>query len=102
MSPAHPQAHLEAIPAGSRAWAPALTGTPAASLMTHAAGDQIKSMIARIRAGLDYVRATAPQLPKPERWRALVRYIIDNIMAIRSKNPPPVGLLLPCLASESG
>ena len=47
--------------------------------LTHAAGDQIKSMIARIRAGLDHVRATAPQLPKPERWRALVRYIVDKI-----------------------
>jgi hypothetical protein len=41
-------------------------------------------------------------LPKPERWRVLVRYIIDKIMTIRPKNPPPVGLLLPCLASESG
>jgi len=59
-------------------------------------------MISRIRAGLDHVRATAPQLPKPERWRALVCYIIDKIMAIRPKNPPPVGLPLPSLASESG
>jgi hypothetical protein len=41
--------------------------------LTHAAGDQIKDMIAAIRKGLDHIRATAPQLPKTERWRALIR-----------------------------
>jgi hypothetical protein len=105
---AHPQARLEAITSRPLLLAGVARLTQHAGqarlllTLTHAAGDQIKSMIARIRAGLDYVRATAPQLPKPERWRVLVRYIIDKIMAIRPKNPPPVGLLLPCLASESG
>jgi hypothetical protein len=35
--------------------------------LTHAAGDQIKSMIANIREGLGHVLASAPQLPKPDR-----------------------------------
>jgi hypothetical protein len=57
--------------------------------LTHAAGDQIKAMIAAIRKGLDHIRATAPQLPKPERWRALIRYIIAQILAARPPQPPP-------------
>jgi len=57
--------------------------------LTHAAGDQIKTMLAAIRAGLDHVRATAPQLPHRERWRALVRYIIDQILAAKAAQAPP-------------
>ena len=45
-------------------------------------------MIANVRKGLDTIRATAPQLPKPQRWIALVRYIIANIMAEKRKNHP--------------
>jgi hypothetical protein len=66
--------------------------------LTHAAGDQIKAMIAAIRKGLDYVRATAPQLPKAARWRALIRYIIAQILAARPiQQPSPIVLasLLP-------
>jgi hypothetical protein len=70
--------------------------------LTHAAGDQIKAMIANIRAGLDHVRANAPQLPKADCWRALVRYIVDKIIAAKPKPPSPLGLHPPCLASESG
>jgi hypothetical protein len=105
---AHPQTHREAITSRPLLLSGVARLTQHAGqsrlLLTlmHGAGDQIKSMIASIRKGLDHVRATAPQLPKLERWRVLVRYIIDNIMAIRPKNPPPIGLLLPSLASESG
>ena len=70
--------------------------------LTHAAGDQIKSMIANIREGLDHILATAPQLPKAERWRALLRYIIDKIIQTKPKNPPPLGLPPPALASDVG
>lgn len=49
--------------------------------LTHGAGDQIKAMIANVRKGLDAVIATAPQLAKPQRWAALVRYIVAQIMA---------------------
>ncbi|MDP2825939.1 MAG: transposase, partial [Sulfuritalea sp.] len=69
--------------------------------LTHAAGDQIKAMIANIRMGLDAVLASAPQLTKPERWKALVRYIIEKIITAKPKNhsppvlPPSVSLLIP-------
>ena len=54
------------------------------------ASAQIKMVIANVRKGLDTVRATAPQLNKPERWAALVRYIVatEKIYA-----PPTV---IPC------
>jgi hypothetical protein len=57
--------------------------------LTHAAGDQIQAMLAAIRAGLDNVRATAPQLPNRERWRALVHYIIDQILTAKAAQAPP-------------
>lgn len=64
--------------------------------LTHAGADQIKSMIANVRKGLDTILVTAPQLTKPDRWKALVRYIISKIAAVREKfassyptEPPP-------------
>ena len=54
--------------------------------LTHAAGDLIKSMVANVRKGLDTILATAPQLTKPERWTALVRYIVEKILATKPKN----------------
>lgn len=46
--------------------------------LTHAAGDQIKVMLANVRKHLDSILATAPQLTKCERWTALVRYIVER------------------------
>ncbi len=60
--------------------------------LTHAAGDQIKRMIANVRKGLDTILATAPQLTKPERWVALVRYIVARIIEAAPKFYPPTGL----------
>lgn len=54
--------------------------------LTHAAGDLIKSMVANVRKGLDTILATAPQLTKRERWTALVRYIVEKIIATKPKN----------------
>lgn len=54
--------------------------------LTHAAGDLIKSMVANVRKGLDTILATAPQLTKPERWKALVRYIVEKIIATKPNN----------------
>jgi hypothetical protein len=93
---AHPEARREAIT--SR---PALlsgvarlthhAGKPRLLVtLTHAAGDRIKEMIANIRKGLDMIRATAPQLPKDQRWRLLVRYIVDQILAAKAKMQPPM------------
>ena len=53
--------------------------------LTHAAGDLIKSMVTNVRKGLDTILATAPQLTKPQRWKALVRYIVEKILAARPK-----------------
>jgi hypothetical protein len=71
--------------------------------LSHAAGDQIKDMIAAIRKGLDHIRATAPQLPKAERWRALIRYIIAQILAARPmQQPPPLVATSLLPAAQSG
>ena len=58
--------------------------------ITHAASTRVKAMIANVRKDFDTVRATAPQLTKPECWAALVRYIVatEKIYA-----PPTV---IPC------
>ena len=70
--------------------------------LMHGAGDQIKAMIANIRQGLEQVRATAPQLPKLGRWIALVRYIVEKIIAAKPKHPPPLGFHPPWLVYETG
>ena len=70
--------------------------------LSHAAGDRIKEMIANIREGLEHVLATAPQLPTIDRWRALVRYIVSQILAAWPQNPPPLSLSAPRLALRSG
>ena len=63
--------------------------------LMHAAGDQIKAMLANVRKGLETVLASAPQLTKPERWRALVRYIIEQILAAKRRDYPAPGPALP-------
>lgn len=71
--------------------------------LTHAAGDQIKAMIVKVRKGLNHIQATAPQLPGAARWRALVRYIVAQILAAKPRHPPPtLGLPPPLLASQWG
>lgn len=105
---AHPQTRLEAITSRPRLRSGIARLTQHAGqsrlLLTlfHATGDQIKSMIANIRKGLDHVLANAPQWPKVERWRALVRDIVSNIIDARPKNPLPLGLPPPCLAFGMG
>lgn len=99
---AHPKARLEAITsrplllAGiarqtSHAGQPRLLVT-----LTHACADQVKIMIVNVRKGLDTVLKSASQLTKPDRWRALLRYIISKIVPVRPdhvlpcpSNPPP-------------
>lgn len=104
---AHPKTRLEAITSRPLLLAGVARLTQHAGqsrlllTLTHAAGGQIKTMIANIRMGLDAVLASAPQLTKPERWKALVRYIIAKILAAKPKNhsppvlPPSVSLLIP-------
>lgn len=105
---AHPRARLEAITSRPMLLCGVARLTQHAGqsrlllTLTHAAGDQIKSMIANIRKGLDYVVANAPQFPKTDRWRALVRYIVDEIIATKPKNPSPPGLPPPRSVLEAG
>ena len=54
----------------------------------HEAAAQIKRLIVNVRAGLSHVRATAPQLDKPQRWFALVRYIVEQILACQPRPNP--------------
>ena len=88
---AHPQTRLEAITSRPLLLAGVARLTQHAGqshlllTITHAASTQVKAMIANVRKGLDTVRATAPQLTKPERWAALVRYIIGQIIVATEK-----------------
>ena len=92
---AHPQARREAITSRPLLLSGVARMTEHAGqkrlliTLTHAAGDQIQAMLAAIRAGLDHVRATAPQLANRERWRALVQYIIDQILTAKAAQAPP-------------
>ena len=56
--------------------------------VTHEAAAQIKRLIVNVRAGLSHVRATAPQLDKPQRWFSLVPYIVAQILACQPKPSP--------------
>ena len=105
---AHPKTRLEAITSRPLLLAGVARLTPQAGqsrlwlTLTHAAGDQIKAMVANVRKGLDTVLATAPQLTKPARWQALVRYIMAKIIAAKSNDHPPpviVNAISPLIAS---
>ena len=101
---AHPKARLEAVT--SR---PLLLGAVGKSI-EHAgqhrmfvsiltgAAEKVKALTANIRAGLGHIRATAPQLKIGERWKALVTYIIEKIVAEMRKDainlPAPPNLTL--------
>jgi len=58
--------------------------------ITHEAATQIKALVANVRHGLQLIVAAAPQLTKPQRWFALVRYIVERIVACAPK--PNLGL----------
>ena len=86
---AHPKTRLEAItsrpllPAGIARLTQHTGQSPLLLTSTHAAGDEIKSLVANFRKGLDTILTTlttAPQLTKPERWKALVRYIVTKMI----------------------
>jgi hypothetical protein len=70
--------------------------------LTHAASDRIKTLTANVRKGLRFVSESAPQLPKAERWIALVRYIIEQFLASRPRNPFFPALLPQPIMADSG
>jgi hypothetical protein len=56
----------------------------------HAEAGLIKSMIANVHAAIQHVKAAAEQLPKLDRWRALLAYICQRIVGqIGLPTPPP-------------
>ena len=56
----------------------------------HAEAELIKSMIANVHAAIQHVQAAAEQLPKLDRWRALLAYICQRIVGqIGLPTPPP-------------
>jgi len=57
--------------------------------LTHEAANQIKAMIANVRAGARHVRGAAPQLAGRQRWYTLARYIADKILAFVPHTPIP-------------
>lgn len=98
---AHPKARLEAIT--SRPLLLAAVGrmtehsgqTRVLLSVTHAAAAHVKVLVANVRAGLQHILTTAPQLPSAQRWQALVRYIVEKIIAANAAHPaktagPPV------------
>ena len=106
---AHPIARLEAITARPLLLAGIARQTSHAGqsrllvTITHACADQVKAMITNVRKGLDSVIASAPQLTKPERWKALVQYIIAKIVpATRGKGPSPPQLAPPAFDGACG
>jgi hypothetical protein len=100
---AHPKARREAITSRPLLLAGVARLTQHAGqsrllvTLTHAAGDLIKTMIANVKKGLDTILQAAPQLKKTERWPALVRYIVKEILAAKPNSPPPP----PCLPCTS-
>ena len=100
---AHPKTRLEAITSRPLLLAGVARLTQHAGqshlllTISHAASDKIKAMIANVRKGLDFVRATAPQLTKPERWAALVHYIVAQIIAATEKIHAPPTIISPTL-----
>ena len=93
---AHPKTRLEAITSRPKLLSAVgrMTShsgqTKILLTITHEAAAQIKRLIVNVRAGLSHVRETAPQLDKPQRWFALVRYIVERILACQPK--PNLGL----------
>ena len=93
---AHPKTRLEAITSRPKLLSAVGRLTSHAGqkkillTITHEAAVQIKRLIVNVRAGLSHVREIAPQLDKPQRWFALVRYIVERILASQPK--PNLGL----------
>jgi hypothetical protein len=54
----------------------------------HAEVGLIQSMIANIREAIAYVRQSAEQLPKIDRWRVLLGYICERIIRQTILQPP--------------
>ena len=52
----------------------------------HESVAQITRLVANVRAGIQYLSSNAPQLAKSDRWVAMVRFIVDRILAAQPKS----------------
>ena len=96
MRAANPQARREALTSRPLLLAAVgRTGSHAGQTMLyltsmHAEAGLIKSLIANVHAAISYVRRAAEQLPKLDRWGALLAYICQRIVGqIGLPTPPP-------------
>jgi hypothetical protein len=93
---AHPKTRLEAITSRPKLLSAVGRMTSHAGqkkillTITHESATQIKALVNNVRHGLRLIQDTAPQLTKPQRWVALVRYIVERILALAPK--PNLGL----------
>ena len=93
---AHPKTRLEAITSRPKLLSAVGRMTSHAGqnkivlTITHESARQIKALVTNVRHGIRWIQETAPQLTKPQRWFALVRYIVERILAFGPK--PNLGL----------
>ena len=93
---AHPKARMEAITSRPKLLSAVGRMTDHAGqkkillTITHEAATQIKALVTNVRHGLSLILNTAPQLTKHQQWFALVRYIVERILACAPK--PNLGL----------
>jgi len=91
---AHPKTRLEAITSRPKLLSAVGRLTSHAGqkkillTITHEAVAQIKALVSHVRHGLSLIQATAPQLTKSQKWFALVRYIVEQIL-LRAPRPSP-------------
>jgi hypothetical protein len=89
---AHPKTRLEAVTSRPKLLSAVGRMTSHAGqkkillTLTHEAATQIKALVTNVRHGLRLIQDTAPQLSKTQRWFALVRYIIDRLLARKPKS----------------
>lgn len=94
---AHPKTRLEAITSRPKLLSAVGRMTSHAGqkrillTITHEAATQIKALVTNVRHGLSLIQATAPQLTKIQRWFALVRYIVAQMLACAPR--PNLGLV---------
>ena len=99
---AHPKNRLEAIT--SRPKLLAAVGrmtqhsrvTKLVLAVTHEAAAEIKTLTANVRAGLNHIRAVAPQLDKAQRWPAMLQCSVRQILSHQGSRgaalvPAPMG-----------
>lgn len=91
---AHPKTRLEAITSRPKLLSAVGRLTRHAGqnkillTITHEAATQIKALVSNVRAGLSHIRQIAPQLDKAQCWAALVRYIVEKILACHPQPSP--------------